>query len=604
MISEGKLENPLVSVLITVFNRETYLATAIESVLAQTLRDIEIIVLDDCSTDASWQIAQRYADDPRVRLYRNEENLKQFPTRNKIATLARGKYLKYLDSDDALLPHCLEMMAHMMECHPEAGMLLWSSEGESSYPFLLSPHDAYLRGFTLGRRFDRAPLSTLLRKECFESVHGFDTKWPLCADSEIIYRLARYHPVLYGPHGLVFYRVHAGQVFSSEQDGHNRRIVEELSIVISALRHPDCPLPEEERSWQLARMIYGAGRKTLDLAFKQRRWKAALDFWRMLDISLAEMLPALRRRPTPPTLNQPAAPDWDDFPITALPASTSSPLVTVIVAPGENSDQIRLCLDSLRHQRLANIEVLVADSGEWPDVPAIVHSLGDERFRCVPVSAGTGALASFNQAAAQARGEYCKFIGPGCPLLYPYALEIETAILEKRPGYSFVSAGFAAFTLGGLALSPRETLALDIGSGGGCLRVDPSCVLLRRSALPAELFDTTLGDWAMPTLLYRLATLSGAILGPYGLSTAWQRGAALPAGDLPDQLKHLTIEICGADQPEAGQVNWADLVSEGKRLLGSIEEKCQWHDPAWVVPDTAPVHLQAGRKREECQCRS
>lgn len=204
---------PLVSVLITVYNREKYLATAIESALAQTLHDIEIVVLDDCSTDASWVIAQHYGDDPRIRLYRNEENLRQFPTRNKIASLARGKYLKYLDSDDALLPHCLEMMAHMMERHPEAGMLLWSSERDSWYPFVLQPEQIYRRRFDKGQRLERAPLSTLLRRDIFLAAGGYSLKFPLCADMELIYRLARRHPAVYGPHGWFFIAFMRGRSF-------------------------------------------------------------------------------------------------------------------------------------------------------------------------------------------------------------------------------------------------------------------------------------------------------------------------------------------------------------------------------------------------------
>ncbi len=83
---------PLVSVLITVFNRECYLAAAVDSVLAQTMQDFEIVIVDDCSTDGSVDIARAYAArDPRIRFFRNDRNLGDYPNRNKAAGLATGR---------------------------------------------------------------------------------------------------------------------------------------------------------------------------------------------------------------------------------------------------------------------------------------------------------------------------------------------------------------------------------------------------------------------------------------------------------------------------------------------------------------------------------
>lgn len=578
-------QTPLVSVLITVFNRERYLATAIESALAQTLRDIEIIVFDDCSTDASWEIAQRYGGDPRVRLHRNEFNLGQFPTRNKIAALARGKYLKYLDSDDALLPHCLETMAHMMERHPEAGMLLWSSEGDPWYPFLLGPREIYRRRFWIGWRLERAPLSTLLRRDAFAHIGGYSLEYPLCADMELIYRLARDYPAIYGPHGLVFYRVHQGQVINTAIDSKSRHTAEEYGILFAALRHPDCPLPLDERAWHLARMIYGALRNSFDLAFRLGRWKAAWGFLGSLEISLAEMLPALRKRPMPPPVVLPVAPDWDDFPPPPAVVVSTQPLVSLIVAPGENTEALRLCLESLRRQHLAQIEVLVVLDEGQREAAALLSERGDGRFRSVAVQPGLATVERFNHAVSLAKGIYLKLIGPGCPLLYPYALEIETSILEKRPAYPFVSSGSAAFVLGGFALTPRETLSLDAGSGGGCLRVDPSCVLFRRASVAEERCDARLGSWAFVSLLYRLAGRSGVILGPYGLSTAWRREGALPPGELPADIERLAIHGLSTAGTDGQRLDWGALQAEGQRLTESIVDRCQWNEPTWILPD-------------------
>src|SRR5580700_5016235 len=90
---------PKVSVVVTAYNREKYIAHAIESVLAQTFTDFELIVVDDCSRDNTAAIARSYESDPRVRVYVNERNLGQFPNRNRAATYARGEFLKPHDSD-------------------------------------------------------------------------------------------------------------------------------------------------------------------------------------------------------------------------------------------------------------------------------------------------------------------------------------------------------------------------------------------------------------------------------------------------------------------------------------------------------------------------
>src|ERR1700760_2110219 len=106
---------PVASVLMTSYNREKYIAEAIESVLASSFTDFELIIVDDRSTDNTAAIARSYAEkDPRIKLYVNEVNLQQFPNRNKAASLARGEYIYYCDSDDSLLPDGLARLVKAM----------------------------------------------------------------------------------------------------------------------------------------------------------------------------------------------------------------------------------------------------------------------------------------------------------------------------------------------------------------------------------------------------------------------------------------------------------------------------------------------------------
>src|ERR1700710_1673857 len=102
---------PLVSVLLTAWNREKYVGEAIERVLATTFTDFELIIVDDASTDGTVDIIRQYAEkDKRIRFYVNEKNIGDYPNRNKVASYATGKYLKYTDSDDVLYAHALQVL--------------------------------------------------------------------------------------------------------------------------------------------------------------------------------------------------------------------------------------------------------------------------------------------------------------------------------------------------------------------------------------------------------------------------------------------------------------------------------------------------------------
>src|SRR5512147_3147729 len=86
---------PLVSVVITSYNREDFLAESIQSVLHQTFGDFELIVCDDASIDLSAAIAEQFAEgDARVRVVRNPTNVGDYPNRNRAAEFVRGRYLK------------------------------------------------------------------------------------------------------------------------------------------------------------------------------------------------------------------------------------------------------------------------------------------------------------------------------------------------------------------------------------------------------------------------------------------------------------------------------------------------------------------------------
>lgn len=115
-----KIKKPALSVYMPVFNAAPYLAQSIESILNQTYKNFEFIIVDDASTDDSWKIIKSYARlDPRIRAYRNRLNLGVSTTSNIAISLARCKYLARMDADDISTPDRLEKQIKYLKSNPK-----------------------------------------------------------------------------------------------------------------------------------------------------------------------------------------------------------------------------------------------------------------------------------------------------------------------------------------------------------------------------------------------------------------------------------------------------------------------------------------------------
>lgn len=115
--------SPKISVVMPVYNREQYLKESIESILNQTFTDFEFIIVDDQSTDSSWQIIQEYAaKDSRIIAVKNNGKKGCYSARNCGHRLAKGKYIAVMDSDDIALPQRLQTQFDFMEQHPYIGV--------------------------------------------------------------------------------------------------------------------------------------------------------------------------------------------------------------------------------------------------------------------------------------------------------------------------------------------------------------------------------------------------------------------------------------------------------------------------------------------------
>jgi len=111
--------SPKVTIALPVYNGENYLAEAIESLLASTFEDFELVISDNCSTDSTADICRRFAaDDPRVRYHRTERNLGAAPNFNRAWELARGRYFRWAAHDDRTAPEFLERCVEVLDDDP------------------------------------------------------------------------------------------------------------------------------------------------------------------------------------------------------------------------------------------------------------------------------------------------------------------------------------------------------------------------------------------------------------------------------------------------------------------------------------------------------
>jgi glycosyltransferase involved in cell wall biosynthesis len=247
---------PAASVLLTCHNRERYLAASIESVLAQTFSDFELLIVDDGSTDGSVDIARSYERrDPRVRVLVNERNLGQFGNRNRAAELARGRLLKYHDSDDAMYPHCLAVMVGMLDACPDAAFGLSNSGAwpGGPCPMVLTPRMAYQREFFGGGLFMCGPAGAIFRADAFRALGGFDDAG-VPSDYVFWLRACARTAVALLPADLFWYRLHADQALESAPAAREYAAVGRYTW--AALRAATCPLVGDEREAALSVALF------------------------------------------------------------------------------------------------------------------------------------------------------------------------------------------------------------------------------------------------------------------------------------------------------------------------------------------------------------
>ena len=197
MIRPAASDNaPLVSVIIPTFNRATMVGQAVESVLAQTFSDFELIVVDDGSTDETEKVLSGYLDQI---LYLQQPNRGVSAARNRGIRRARGQLIAFLDSDDLWLPEKLFRQTRFFHHRPEALICqteeIWIRNGRRVNP---KKRHQKLSGDIFVPSLELclvSPSAVMLRRLLFDEIGFFDEALPACEDYDLWLRISSRHPV-------------------------------------------------------------------------------------------------------------------------------------------------------------------------------------------------------------------------------------------------------------------------------------------------------------------------------------------------------------------------------------------------------------------------
>ena len=205
---------PRVTVLMTVYNGEKYLKECMDSVLNQTFKDFEFLILDDCSTDSSVDIIKSY-NDTRIRLIENRENLGQVKSLNIGLDYARGEYVARMDQDDLMLKARLEKQLDFMQRSPDVCVVgTWGKAIDekgrrfAKYCFPVR-YEEIIGSILCGRHFFMH-IAALFRKDTVIDAGKYNESFSLAEDYELWTRLLlKKYKLVNIPEYLVKFRYHS-----------------------------------------------------------------------------------------------------------------------------------------------------------------------------------------------------------------------------------------------------------------------------------------------------------------------------------------------------------------------------------------------------------
>jgi len=217
-----------VTVLMPVYNGERYLGEAVESILNQTFYDYEFLIIDDGSTDRTAEILLSFHDE-RIRLVRNNTNLRLIATLNHGVEIARGKYIARMDCDDISHPERLEKQFQFMEVHPEIGVLgtgiqVINAVGKTGCKYTFPAEHEVIR-WSLSFYCPLAHPSVMVRREVILRSGGYYQHMRHVEDYDLWRRLSAKTRLSNLTEALLYLRKHGSNITQVAESEHQRNLL-------------------------------------------------------------------------------------------------------------------------------------------------------------------------------------------------------------------------------------------------------------------------------------------------------------------------------------------------------------------------------------------
>jgi len=208
MNNEKRKKDIIVSVVIPAYNSEKYICDAINSVLDQTYKNFEIIVVNDGSTDNTENIVKQYRN--KI-IYKYQENKGPASAKKLGTSLARGRYISYLDSDDIFLPEKLKLQVDYLDNHSQVGLVYcnyYCVDETEKLIELVSPS----KNLLLIQENCVPTSGVMFRRECIDEVGTFDVTLGSNYDWDMWLRIPEKYPIYCIPKPLFKYRIHGKNI--------------------------------------------------------------------------------------------------------------------------------------------------------------------------------------------------------------------------------------------------------------------------------------------------------------------------------------------------------------------------------------------------------
>jgi glycosyltransferase involved in cell wall biosynthesis len=394
---------PLISILIPNYNYVRYVATAVDSAIAQTYPNLEIIVSDNCSTDGAWELLnERYGGNPRVRLYQNERNIGMARNFDRLLELARGEYVLCLSSDDWLYPHHVALLEAEVAADPAIDVAYCTA--------YFADDDA--RVFSMRQLAGQFPVD--YRDARDELVENFTTVCPVCFPCALFKRDVLLEPGMCGD-------------AENGQDARDWEVIIRLALAGKRFAYVAQPtMAIRLHADQFTGDAYHrTGRNVLDFGAYVDRYIDHPEFVRRMrgrEAGVARLLALMVTQAA--AMNGGTSP-FDAAQIAAFaatearllaraevyePARVRESKISVVIQHAGAPAPLLRALDSLVAQRFTNWEAVVVDHGPIPVEGILRGHASWERTSFVRLPTQHSASAARNLGLRMVRGEYLAFL--------------------------------------------------------------------------------------------------------------------------------------------------------------------------------------------------